>query len=696
VDRGTPKNGGGLRWAAVLASAAVGVLFAVTGGAFADGISNNLDSSVDAVAETMPLTAGGASGTTRLYIDPQGNDGKQGCNLTGSTTATISLSSSDTGVATVSPSSVTFTSCVTSSTGPVVTVTPVAAGSATISATLTSNTTAGTFDVAPVTFLVNVTAPTPANTPPQVSLGGVTGGATYDKGSVPAATCNVTDAEDGNSTFAATLSAISGPYAADGIGSQTASCSYTDAGGLSASASVTYSIVDPLAPTIGYTLNPAAPDASNGWYASDVTLTWSVNEPESPNSLQKTGCDDQSIVADQAATTYSCSATSAGGSSGPVSVTIKRDATKPTITGSATPAANANGWRNQDVTVHFTCGDNLSGVASCTPDSTLGEGYGQSVDGDVSDDAGNTNATTVAGINVDEHDPNAPIISADRAPDYTAGNGDEWYKGTATLSFSGNGDPDLSDGHAGSGVDASTVPGSVSGSTTGALAAAGSVKDLAGNESAQASKTVYVDATNPTASFGNCPSAPFLLNASASASWSASDIGSGLASAATGWVTLDTTSVGSHTVYSGVPSDNVGNTGVAASCTYSVHYGFSGYLQPINDTAHQIGAVESRFKLGSTVPVKFRLTDVDGVAVQAVSPPTFSQKRIGSACDNMTDVETSVPTDAITSGTTYRWDSSLQGYIYNFSTKSLTSGEYRIYASLNDGTVQTVDICLAK
>jgi hypothetical protein len=675
---------------------AVGVLFAVTGGAFADGISNNLDGSADAVAETMPLTVGGANGMTRLYIVPQNDDGKNGCNLTGSTTATISLSSSDSGVATVSPSSVTFTSCVTSATGPIVTVTPVAAGSTTISATLTSNTTAGSFDVTPVTFTVNVTTPTPANTPPQVSLGGVTGGATYNKGSVPAATCNVTDAEDGNSSFAATLSAISGPYASDGLGSQTASCSYTDAGGLSAAASVTYSIVDPSAPTIAYTLSPASPDGSNGWYASDVTLTWSVSEPESPNSLQKTGCDDQTIVADQAATTYSCSATGAGGSSGPVSVTIKRDATKPTMTGSATQAANANGWRNQDVTVHFTCGDNLSGVVSCTPDSTLGEGYGQSVDGNVSDDAGNTNSTTVSGINIDEHAPNAPIISADRAPDYTAGNGDEWYKGTATLSFAGDGDPDLSDGHAGSGVDGTTVPGSVSRSTTGALTAAGTVKDLAGNESAQASKTAYVDATNPTVSFGDCPSAPLILNASASANWSASDVGSGLASAAVGSITLDTTSVGSHTVYSGVPGDNVGNTGAAASCTYSVHYGFSGYLQPINDTAHQIGAVESRFKLGGTVPAKFRLTDADGVVVQAGPSPTFSQKRIGSTCDNMSDVEASVPTDAVTSGTTYRWDSSLQGYIYNFSTKNLTAGEYRIYASLNDGSAQTVDICLAK
>ena len=34
-------------------------------------------------------------------------------------------------------------------------------------------------------------------------VAGVTGGASYDKGSVPVATCHVTDAEDGNSTFAA-------------------------------------------------------------------------------------------------------------------------------------------------------------------------------------------------------------------------------------------------------------------------------------------------------------------------------------------------------------------------------------------------------------------------------------------------------------------------------------------------------------
>ncbi len=75
----------------------------------------------------------------------------------------------------------------------------------------------------------------------------------------------------------------------------------------------------------------------NGWYTSDVTLTWSVDEPETPGSLVTTGCADQAVTTDQDATTYSCSATSLGGSAGPVTVTIKRDATPPAIACSASP-----------------------------------------------------------------------------------------------------------------------------------------------------------------------------------------------------------------------------------------------------------------------------------------------------------------------------------------------------------------------
>ena len=376
------------------------VLIAIPAIALADDISNNLDPTIDAVAETMPLTVGGANGTTQLSVTPRNADGKNGCNLTASSTLGLSVSSSNTSVATVSPSSVTFTSCADVKT---LTVKPVATGSATISVDQTSNNTGATFNLAPATFTVNVTPP--PNTAPTVTVGGVTGGASYAKGTVPSAACNVTDAEDGNSSFPATLSGITGPYASDGIGQQTASCSYTDHGpgpGLTASGSETYSIFDPTAPVIGHTLNPATPDGSNGWYKGDVDLTWNVSEPQSPNSLQKTGCVDQSITADQVATTYTCSATSAGGSADEQSVTIKRDATAPVVSlGSVSGTQGENSWYTSPVTQAFNATDATSGLAGPVNSQTSGDTEeGSNVmlaSGPVSDNAGNTNPGISAG-----------------------------------------------------------------------------------------------------------------------------------------------------------------------------------------------------------------------------------------------------------------------------------------------------------
>jgi hypothetical protein len=375
-----------------------------------DDISNNLDASIDAAAEIMALSVGGTNGTTTLYLNPTGGDGKPGCNVTGGTSLGLSVSSSNTAVATVSPSTVAFTSCGDTK---LLTITPVAVGSTTISVSQTSNTTGGTFTLGPASFTVNVTAPPPANTPPTVSVTGVTGGTSYNKGFVPTAACQIIDAEDGNSTKQATLSAITGPYASDGIGSQTASCSYTDDGGLTASSSLSYNIIDPTAPTIAYSLNPTAADGSNGWYKSSVTLTWTVTENDSPNSLQKTGCVDQSITADQVETTYSCSAESAGGaaSSNPVEVKIKRDATAPGVTyTSASPASpNADLWYNTAVTATFTASDATSGFAGAPTKTgtatTSGEGASVTVGSPAfTDDAGNSvaaGAETSASYKID-------------------------------------------------------------------------------------------------------------------------------------------------------------------------------------------------------------------------------------------------------------------------------------------------------
>ena len=217
-------------------------------------------------------------------------------------------------------------------------------------------------------------------------------GASYAKGSVPAAGCSVVDAEDGNSTFAASLSAITGTYASDGLGNQTATCTYTDAGGLTETVTATYSIYDPSAPTIGHTLVPASPDGNNGWYRSDVSLTWNVGEPESPNSLQKTGCVDQNITSDQTETTYSCSATSAGGSSGPVSVSIKRDATPPTVALVGGPANGASYYFGS-VPAAPTCtaSDSLSDLAAACSVSGYSSAVGpHTVTASATDNAGNS------------------------------------------------------------------------------------------------------------------------------------------------------------------------------------------------------------------------------------------------------------------------------------------------------------------
>lgn len=89
-----------------------------------------------------------------------------------------------------------------------------------------------------------------------------------------------------------------------------------------------------------------------------------------------------------------------------VEVTVQ-DTTGPAITGSRTPEANVNGWNNTDVTVSFECEDSGSGVASCSPDTTLTEeGAGQSVTGTAVDNAGNSSEATVGGVNIDKTAPN--------------------------------------------------------------------------------------------------------------------------------------------------------------------------------------------------------------------------------------------------------------------------------------------------
>jgi hypothetical protein len=377
----------------------LGLLLAIPAIALADTITNNADATVDATAEVMALTAGGANGTTQLSVITANGDGKNGCNLTGSTTASFSVNSSNTAVATVSPTSVTFTACGEVKT---LTVTPLAQGSTNISLTQTANTTGATFDVTPATFTVNVTAPPPSNTPPQVSVNGVTEGASYEKGSVPAATCQVTDTEDGPSTPAATID--SSNLDQYGLGQQTATCSYTDNGGLQASTSKTYLIVDTTAPVIAAHDDVTAEATSANGAA--VTYTAPNANDAVYGNLGDANCTPVSgSQFDLGDTTVTCTATDGSGNQATPTtfkVTVA-DTTAPVIashddvTAEATGADGANVSYTSPGTTDAVDGP---GTANCTPASGTTFAVGSTTVTCTATDGHNNTATSTFKVNV--------------------------------------------------------------------------------------------------------------------------------------------------------------------------------------------------------------------------------------------------------------------------------------------------------
>lgn len=169
-----------------------------------------------------------------------------------------------------------------------------------------------------------------------------------------------------------------------------------------------------ITPTVTGTLG------SNGWYVGDVHVSWTVTDGESTISTQS-GCDASDVTADTAGATFTCTATSAGGTASE-SVTVKRDATAPVATAVAAPAPNGNGWNNTDVTVSFSGTDTGSGIASCTAPLVLGEGAAQSASGTCADNAGNVSPpATASNINVDKTAPAVAVTGVTNGASYIVG-----------------------------------------------------------------------------------------------------------------------------------------------------------------------------------------------------------------------------------------------------------------------------------
>lgn len=235
-----------------------------------------------------------------------------------------------------------------------------------------------------------------------------------------------------------------------------------------------------LTPTITGTLG------ANGWYTSDVNVSWSVTDAQS-TAVIDSGCTSTNFTSDTTGVSSSCTAHSVGGSATD-SVTVKIDKTAPTnVVLSPSGTEGTNGWYTSNVIVATNGLDSTSGVSSCTADQMFNtETAGQTVNGSCTNGAGLTTNAAAITVQIDKTGPSASLAVTSGTP---GANG--WYTSNVTVTATG--------GDSVSGPVVCTDPVNLVNETNG-TPVSGSCTNAAGIKTDAVPLTVKIDKTNPTAS----------------------------------------------------------------------------------------------------------------------------------------------------------------------------------------------------
>ncbi|MBI3597607.1 MAG: PxKF domain-containing protein [Nitrospirae bacterium] len=249
--------------------------------------------------------------------------------------------------------------------------------------------------------------------------------------------------------------------------------------------------------------------------------------------------------------------------------------------------------------------------------------------------------------------------------------------------------PATSDAVDGAGV-ASCLPASGSSFGMGNATVTCNASDAHGNAAAATTFVVHVVDTTPPVISLTAPG-PQTYACTLTIAFSATDIASGVASVS---ATLNGSPVSNGQKATltkpGLNSLSVTATDVAGNSStktvsFSVTYNFIGFLDPINSDGSSI------FKLGSTVPIKYQLTDCNGLAVTTavgtLAVFKITDAVLGTVVEVSTDSSGTANTDNL-----FRY--SAPNYIYNLGTKPYSQGTYRLQATLDDGTIHTINISL--
>ncbi|HUR69998.1 MAG TPA: HYR domain-containing protein [Candidatus Thermoplasmatota archaeon] len=304
-------------------------------------------------------------------------------------------------------------------------------------------------------------------------------------------TTSATDATSGIASQACTrdgLAVTCGSVAVSGQGAHSVCDTPTDlAGNLGATTCASIKL-DNVAPSVSAT-GACVVTGAAGW-CRDATATVATAASDATSGLAAEACALDgagvacgTIAVGQGAHTACDTATDDAGNSATACRTLSLDNVAPALVATRAPDANAHGWANAPVTVHYACTDASSGVGALTPDDVhASEGAGQSSAGSCADVAGNVATASLAGIDVDL---TAPSVSASFS---ATPNANGWWTTDVTVSFS------CADALSGPDEDPAPV---VLGGETAGTSASGTCEDLAGNAATFTSQPVRIDRTPP-------------------------------------------------------------------------------------------------------------------------------------------------------------------------------------------------------
>ncbi|MFL6136292.1 MAG: OmpL47-type beta-barrel domain-containing protein [Frankiaceae bacterium] len=472
-------------------------------------------------------------------------------------------------------------------------------------------------------------------------------------------------------------------------GNQSVSGNASDKAGNAASATVSPINVDETDPTLSGAVI-TAPNG-NGWYAGNVTVHWTCSDALS--GIAGSCPADSTVTGEGSNLSATTTVTDRAGNQTTRTVSgIQIDRTAPVTTAGA-PAPLASGWYGGPVTVTLSANDNLSGVDATyySVDGGAASPYGapfqvgkgvHTVTFWSKDAAGNVEDKTAAGHSLTVKVDNVPPTISGAAT--TAADSNGWYNGPVTVSFT------CADAE--SSVASCTPDQTLTGEGAN-QSVTGTAKDQAGNTASATVSGINIDRTSPTFPAYTGSTTLTVGQPVVEPACNATDALSGIATCVTGKSGSGFTNpngVGDFT-FAQVATDKAGNV-LTRSLTIHVGYKWSGFLQPVTNTAHDLGTA-SAFNAGQTVPVKFQLKNASGGVLQASYMPVWLQPVDGGTTSTTATATSS--TSPATVGGSFKWDATAQQYVFNWQTPKSAAGHYyRIGVQVDSGEVFTTLIVL--